>query len=176
MFFLSSTTKAQFYGDCQTTFLVRKDCVCIIYKVNRGVYLTVEVHQRSGGRLLLACAWGEFFERLKRMRNREEVLRKLKRSCPRCANIFTNTVAPHFSYLGAHSTDSGTGLKAGYVVKEITLHSTAKGALPLAEMVSDKVVEAAVELMKYNLELQVEIEEKCPFPQWKHDLQLLMKG
>ena len=110
------------------------------------------------------------------MRNREEVLRKLKRSCPRCANIFTNTVAPHFSYLGAHSTDSGTGLKAGYVVKEITLHSTANGALPLAEMVSDKVVEAAVELMKYNLELQVEIEEKCPFPQWKHDLQLLMKG
>lgn len=169
MFFLSSTTKAQFYGDCQTTFLVRKDCVCIIYKVNRGVYLTVEVHQLSGGRLLLACAWGEFFERLKRMRNREEVLRKLKRSCPRCANIFTNTVTPHFSYLRE-------GEKTGYVVKEITLHSTAKGALPLAEMVGDKVVEAAVELMKYNLELQVEIEEKCPFPQWKYDLQLLMKG
>ena len=169
MFFLSSTTKAQFYGDCQTTFLVRKDCVCIIYKVNRGVYLTVEVHQLSGGRLLLACAWGEFFERLKRMRNREEVLRKLKRSCPRCANIFTNTVAPHFSYLRE-------GEKTGYVVKEIILHSTVKGALPLAEMVGDKVVEAAVELMKYNLELQVEIEDKCPFPQWKYDLQLLMKG
>lgn len=27
--------------------------------------------------------------------------------------------------------------------------------------------------MKYNLELQVEIEEKCPFAQWKRDLEIL---
>ena len=39
------------------TFLVQKDYVDIIFKVNKGVYLTVEVYALSQGRLLLACAW-----------------------------------------------------------------------------------------------------------------------
>ena len=31
----------------------------------------------------------------------------------------------------------------------------------------------AMELMKYNLNLYVELDEKCPFPQWKSDLKNL---
>ena len=69
MFFISNRTKAQFYNDSQMTFLVQKDYVDIIFKVNKGVYLTVEVYALSQGRLLLACAWGEFWNRLKRYRN-----------------------------------------------------------------------------------------------------------
>lgn len=145
------------------TFLVHKEHVDIVFKIKRGVYLTVEVHQLSEGRLLLACAWGNFFERLKRMRNREEVLKKLKKSCPRCANIFTNTVAPHFSYLEKGRND-------GYVVKEI---KAPKHTNRINDFIEQEVVDASMELMKYNLELQVEIEEKCPFPQWKRDLEIL---
>lgn len=52
MFFLTSHTKAQFYNDSQMTFLVRKDCVDIILKIQRGVYLTVSVYSLSEGRLL----------------------------------------------------------------------------------------------------------------------------
>jgi hypothetical protein len=162
MYFLSGRTKASFYGDSQMTFLVHKGHVDIVFKIKRGVYLTVEVHQLSEGRLLLACAWGDFFERLKQMRNREEVMRKLKKSCPRCANIFTNTVAPHFSYL----EDS----KDGYVVKEI---KAPKQTNRINDFIEQEVIDAAMELMKYNLELQVEIEEKCPFAQWKRDLEIL---
>ena len=78
MFFLSNRTKAQFYGDGQMTFLVQKDHVDIIFKVQKGVYLTVQVYSLAEGRLLLACPWGEFWNRRKRMRNREEVLANLK--------------------------------------------------------------------------------------------------
>lgn len=55
------------------TFLVHKDCVDIILKMKRGVYLTVAVYSLSEGRLLLVCAWGEFWNRLKGMRNRRNL-------------------------------------------------------------------------------------------------------
>ena len=56
MFFINNRCKAQFYNDSQMTFLVQKDHVDIIFKVNKGVYLTVEVYALSEGRLLMACA------------------------------------------------------------------------------------------------------------------------
>ena len=160
MFFLSNRTKAQFYGGGQMTFLVQKDHVDIIFKVNKGVYLTVEVYSLSEGRLLLACAWGEFWNRLKRMRNREEVLEKLKKACPLAANIFTNTVAPHFAY-----TD--TEQKMDAVVVEMKAPAQTNS---IADYLHEKVVEKAMELMKYNLNLYVELDEKCLFAQWKSDL------
>lgn len=160
MFFLSNRTKAQFYGGGQMTFLVQKDHVDIIFKVNKGVYLTVEVYSLSEGRILLACAWGEFWNRLKRMRNREEVLAKLKKACPLGANIFTNTVAPHFAYLDLDQ-------KQGAVVVEM---KTPAQTNSIADYLHEKVVEKAMELMKYNLNLYVELDEKCPFAQWKSDL------
>ena len=69
MFFISNRTKASFYNNSQITFLVEKDCVDIIFKVQKGVYLAVQVYSLAEGRLLLACPWGEFWNRLKRMRN-----------------------------------------------------------------------------------------------------------
>ena len=34
----------------------------------------------------------------------------------------------------------------------------------------EKVVAKVMELVQYNLNLQVELEEKCPFSAWKMDL------
>lgn len=81
------------------TFLVQKDCVDVIFKIRRGIYLIVSVYALSEGRLLLACKWGVFWNRLKSIRNRENVLAQLRKVCPLAANIFTNTVSPHFAYL-----------------------------------------------------------------------------
>lgn len=57
MFFISNRTKASFYNNRQITFLVEKDCVDIIFKVQKGVYLMVQVYSLSEGRLLMACPW-----------------------------------------------------------------------------------------------------------------------
>lgn len=44
----------------------------------------------------------------------------------------------------------------------------------LTDNISDylhaKVVEESMSLMKFNLNLLVEIEENCPFSQWRKDL------
>ena len=49
MFFISNRTKASFYNNSQITFFVEKDCVDIIFKVQKGVYLTVQVYSLSEG-------------------------------------------------------------------------------------------------------------------------------
>ena len=165
MSFICKRTSAQFYNDSKTTFLVRKDCVDIIFKIKRGVYLTVSVYVLSEGRLLLACAWGEFWNRLKKMRNRDEVLVRLRKSCPLAANIFTNNVSPHFVYLD-------NGEKEGAVVVEMKAPAQTNS---IADYLHEKIVEKAIKLMGYNLNLYTELEEKCPFPAWKQDLEDLVK-
>lgn len=163
MFFISSRTKAQFYNESQMTILVQKDCVDIIFKVKRDVYLTVSVYSLSEGRLLLVCAWGEFWNRLKGMRNRKDVLARLKKACPLATNIFTNTVSPHFAYIDKEQ-------KEGAVVLEMKAPVLTNS---IADYLHEKVVEKAMELMRYNLNLHVELEEKCPFAAWKADLENL---
>ena len=72
-------------------------------------------------------------------------------------NIFTNTVSPHSVYLDREQ-------KGGTVVLEMK-------ALVLTNRIVDylhvRVVEKTMELMKYNLNLYVELEEKYPFSAWK---------
>ena len=145
------------------TFLVEKDCVDIIFKINRGVYLTVNVYSLSDGRVLLACCWDGFWNRLKGMRNRQTVLERLKKTCPLAANIFTNTVSPHFAYLDNEK-------RQGAVVVEMKAPVQTDS---IADYLHEKVVAKAMELMKYNLNLLTELEDKCPFPVWKQDLEKL---
>lgn len=163
MSFISKRTSAQFYNESQMTFLVRKDCVDIIFKIKRGVYLTVSVYSLSDNRLLLSCDWGCFWNRLKGMRNRENVLNRLRKICPLAANIFTNTAFPHFVFLDKEE-------KEGAVVVEMKAPAQTNS---IADYLHEKVVYKAIELMEYNLNLYTELEEKCPFTAWKKDLEEL---
>ena len=161
--FISKRTSAQFYNESQMTFLVRKECVDIIFKIKRGVYLTVSVYSLSDCRLLLACSWDGFWNRLKSMKNRDDVLARLKRTCPLAANIFTNTVSPHFVYLDKDE-------KEGAVVVEMKAPVQTNS---ISDYLHESVIKKAIELMNYNLNLFVELEEKCPFSAWRQDLQAL---
>lgn len=163
--FISKRTSAQFYNNSQMTFLVRKECVDIIFKIKRGVYLTISVYSLSDSRLLLACSWGNFWNRFKLMKNRDDVLVRLKKVCPLVANIFTNTIAPHFVYLDKDE-------KEGAVVVEMNAPVQTNS---ISDYLHETVVKKAMELMHYNLNLFVELEEKCPFSIWRQDLEGLMK-
>ena len=160
MSFIKSRTSAKFYGESQMTFLVQKDCVDIIFKIKKGVYLTVSVYSLSESRLLLACSWDGFWNRLKQMRNRKDVLKRLGKTCPQAAKIFTQTDAPHFAHIDKELT-------IGVVVLEMKAPVVTNN---VSDYLHEKVVEKAVELMHYNLNLFCELDEKCPFPAWKTDL------
>ena len=163
MSFISNRTKAKFYNDSKMTFLVQSDCVDIIFKIKRGVYLTVSVYSLSDNRLLLACSWGNFWNRLDKMKNREDVIVRLKRSCPLASNIFTNTVSPHFVYMDKDKQEGAVVVKMKIPIQTNSI----------SDYLHDKVVSKAIELMSYNLNLYTELEDNCPFAAWKDDLQNL---
>ena len=163
MSFITNRTKANFYNESQMTFFVQKDCVDIIFKIKKGVYLTVSAYSLSEGRLLLACDWGTFWNRLKGMRNRKDVLAKFKKACPLATNIFTNTVSPHFAYIDKEQSQGAVVLEMKAPVQTNSI----------SDYLHEKVIEKAMELVKYNLILYCELEEKCSFFAWKTDLQNL---
>lgn len=116
MSFINRRTKAQFYNDSSITFFVQKDCVDIIFKVKRGIYLTVSVYSLSGDRLLLACLWDGFWNRLRHMNNRKDVISRLEKTCPLTSGIFTNASSTHFAYIDKEREIGhkiGTALKHG---------------------------------------------------------------
>lgn len=160
MFFISKNCKAQFYNNSPFTFWVKKECIDFVFKIKKGVYLTVSVYSLSEGRVLLACEWGNFWNRMKNMRNRKEVLSKLNKTCPFAADIFQNAIEPHFAYLDKER-------EVGAVVIEMEAPIISNN---ISDFLHKDIVGKAMELMEYNLNLLVELEEKCPFPQWKIDL------
>ena len=142
------------------TFLVQKNRVDIIFKIKRGTYLTVSVYSISEGRLMLACSWGEFWNRLKRMNNRNTVLAKLKKYCPLSADIFMNTENPHFAYLDKEQKEGAVIL----VMQAPVLSDS------INDYLHEDVVKKAMELMMYNLNLHVELENNCPYVDWINEL------
>lgn len=166
MFFISKSTKAQFYNESQLTFLVKKDCVNLIFKIQRGVYLTVLVSALSNDRILLACAWDSFWNRIRNMQNATEVLMKLKKTCPLSAEIFSATDGPHFVFLDKEQQEGAVA----FVMKVNGKFNS------FIDFLQDEVIDKAGELIRYNLNLQVELEEKCPFPLWKEDMIALIKN
>lgn len=142
------------------TFLVQKNRVDIIFKIKRGVYLTVSVYSLSEGRLMLACSWGEFWNRLKSVNNRKTILGKLKKTCPLSVDIFTNTENFHFAYLDKIQKEG-----AVILIMKSPVQSDS-----ISDYLHENVVKKAMELMMYNLNLHVELENNCPYVNWKNDL------
>lgn len=160
MSFIHRRTKAQFYNDSSITFLVHKDCVDIVFKVKRGVYLIVSVYSLSGDRLLLACLWDGFWNRLRYMNNRKDVISRLEKTCPLTSGVFTNTSSIHFAYIDKEQ-------KNGAIVLEMAAPVQSNS---IADFLHEQVVNNAMKLMGFNLDLYCELEDKCPFAAWKEDL------
>lgn len=165
MSFINRRTKARFYNDSSITFFVHKDCVDIIFKVKRGVYLTVSVYSLSGDRLLLACLWDGFWNRLRHMNNRKDVIRRLEKTCPLTSGILTNASSTHFAYIDKER-------EIGAIVLEMTAPIQSNS---IADFLHGQVIDNAMKLMEFNLDLYCELEDKCPFAVWKEDL-IRLKG
>lgn len=165
MSFINRRTKAQFYNDSSITFFVQKDCVDIIFKVKRGVYLTVSVYSLSGNRLLLACLWDGFWNRLRHMNNRKYVISRLEKTCPLTSGIFTNASSTHFAYIDKKR-------EIGAMVLEMTAPVQSNS---IVDFLHGQVIDNAMKLMEFNIDLYCELEDKCPFAVWKEDL-IRLKG
>lgn len=162
MYFLTSHTKAQFYNNSRITFLVRNKSVDLIFKIKRGTYTTVNISTLSNERLLLVCNWDNFFNRLQNIKYHKGLLNKLRDKCPSTYKALTSKEGIHLAFL-----DTGHGA----IVLEIKAPILSNN---ISDFLHENVIENAIKLMSFNLKIQEEIEENCPFPVWKHDLQQII--
>lgn len=81
------------------------------------------------------------------MRNRKDVMKRLGKTCPQAAKIFTQTDAPHFAHIDKELT-------IGAVVLEMKAPVVTNN---VSDYLHEKVVEKAVELMHYNLNFSVNL-------------------
>lgn len=89
MFFISKRYKVQFFNDGKKTFLSRRIVWISSSKFAKACILWYKsmLFRWKGS----VCTWGEFWNRLKRMYNRNQVLAKLQKACPLAGN---NTIDP----------------------------------------------------------------------------------
>ena len=63
-----------------------------------------------------------------------------------------------------------TNIGQGAIVIEMNAPNLSNN---ISDFLHKDVIEKAIELISFNLEIQEEIEEFCPFSTWKNDLQQL---
>lgn len=94
------------------------------------------------------------------MKNRTNVINRLKNECTKTANVLIPDNGIHFG-------DLEQGSHEGYVMNEVLLTKLSTCVL---DLVNEQVLSCDQELMLYSLDMQVELEDNCPFQVWKVDL------
>ena len=79
--------------------------------------------------------------------------------------LFLKTSGIHFAYIDKEQ-------QVGAIVIEMRAPIISGN---VSDYLHKEVIEKAMVLMKFNLNLLVEMEENCPFQQWKIDLEGLRK-
>ena len=72
-----------------TTINVRKDCVELITKVDKGMYAITNLVSAGNGQMMIMANWGHFFDRLK---NPDAQLPRCKATCPTLYKLLTDSL------------------------------------------------------------------------------------
>uniref|UniRef100_UPI003FD6E257 hypothetical protein n=1 Tax=Alloprevotella sp. TaxID=1872471 RepID=UPI003FD6E257 len=99
------------------------------------------------------------------MNNRKDVISRLEKTCPLTSGVFTNTSSIHFAYIDKEQENGAIVLEMAAPVQSNSI----------VDFLHEQVVNNAMKLMEFNLDLYCELEDKCPFAAWKEDL-IKLKG
>lgn len=78
--FLSTTAGATFNEQTPNlTFAVRKACIELIFKIDRGVYAVINMSHGAKDKVLLTANWNRYFQRVK---NPDVQIPRVQKTCP----------------------------------------------------------------------------------------------
>ena len=161
--FLSSTAGATFNQETPNiTVNVRKDCLELICKVNRGMYVVLNmVHNHLGG-ITLVANWGRYFNRLQ---NPQVQMPKIDKNCPTLAAVMHNEDPDKVYEIELDKKQTGEEKVHGFAV-----NIDYDKEEPLISCVNKDVLHAAYLLVNKNVKMYNELFKNPPFPAWKDGL------
>ncbi len=153
----SERAGATFLGEApRMTVAVRKDCVELVWKIQSGVYLTVNLCRVDGERGMLFAGWGRYWRRLA---NEKAQMPKVEKCCPLLYGILVGEDPDGVTQMdfgrSAEDCENGFGV-------DVTLP---KG-LPLYACLTPAVLNKAERLHVKMMNVYNELVECPPFPDW----------
>lgn len=160
--FLSTTAGATFNEQTPNlTFAVRKTCIELIFKIDRGVYAIINMSHGTIDKVLLTANWNRFFQRVK---NPDAQIPRVKKACPTLYKVWA--VEDEDGIRQASVLD-WTGNKE---FDAFCLLVDVPERIALIDCLSPKVRITAGTLLNKCLDIYNELHHNPPFPAWKQGL------
>lgn len=158
--FLSNTAGATFFQGENISFIVRKEYIEYVIKLNKGTYGIVNLIVSGPQQVTLFCSWGNYFDRVNHHQDTDKLLKMLEKQCPTVTDLFT--VKSGFECITLPYENNIGGISINVDLEKI-LHSY--------ELVGNTaVVTAMMDVFNFSCKLYNEILKSCPFEGWKKDL------
>lgn len=141
-----------------TTFCVRKDCVELVSKVDRGVYAITNLVSAGNGQMRIIANWGCFFDMLQ---NPDVQLPRCKATCPQLYRLLTDS-------LDGISLAKKKGESDNLVCRLVPM----TGIIPLLSITKD-VLDINRDFVNTMIDICNELSHNPPFPGWKDKLKEL---
>lgn len=141
-----------------TTVCVRKDCVELVSKVDKGFYAVTNLLFAGNGQMMIIANWGRFFDRLQ---NPEVQLPRCKATCPTLYKLLTDSLDG--IKLARRNSDHE------YSVCRLVPMT---GVIPLLSITME-VLKANKDFVNTMIDICNEISHNPPFPAWKDGLEEL---
>ena len=138
-----------------TTFNVRKDCVELVCKVDRGVYAVTNLVSAGNGQMRIIANWGRFFDMIQ---NPDVQLPRCKATCPLLYRLLTNS-------LDGIMLAKKKG-ESGYSVCRLVPMA---GVIPLLS-ITKEVLDINKVFVNTMVEICNELSNNPSFPGWKDGL------
>lgn len=140
-----------------TTFCVRKECIELIYKLEPGIFMIVNLVRSKSDEVLLFTNWGTYFNRLQ---NPQVQMPKIEKNCKTLFSIMTGQDKDGVKELGLGKTKEETCHGFG-------LRVNVADRAPLMTCINGEVMEKFYLMVKKNITIYNELIYTPPFPAWK---------
>lgn len=137
------------------TINVRKDCVELVSKVDRGVYAVTNLVSAGNGQMRIVANWGHFFDRIK---NPEVQLHRCKATCPTLYRLLTDS-------LDGFTLAKKKGESDYSVFRLVPM----AGVIPLLS-ITKEVLGINKDFVNTLINICNELSDNPPFPGWKDGL------
>lgn len=145
------------FNEClpNTTINVRKECVELVSKLDKGVYVITNLIPIGNGKMMMAVNWGRFFDRFQ---NPKVQLPRCKATCPTLYQLLTKSIDGVMLVKKDSEKD--------YVVcKKVQM----SGVIPLLS-ITKELLDINRDFVNMMVDIYNELSHNPPFPGWKDGL------
>lgn len=142
---------------------VKKECIELIYKLEPGIFMIVNMIRTNEDEIMLFSNWGTYFNRIQ---NPQVQLPKVEKCCMTLYKILTGEDEDGIHEMRLGKTEASASHGLGLSIKT-TPH------VPLITCIDEDLLKTFTKFVSKNLRIYNELLDNPPFPAWKDGLREL---